>query len=187
LRQALGFRDDDIVCLYSGRFSRDKNPLLLARAIDALHDREPKFKGLFIGEGVQRAEIAACRHTTIVPFMKHRDLAEHYRAADIAVWPTQESMSMLDAAASGLPIVVSNTVGEVERVNGNGRMYKENDVPSMVEALVSLASADVRQGLGAVGRGKMLNGFNWTNYAQSVEEDYRHALTRPGRRRARRT
>jgi glycosyltransferase involved in cell wall biosynthesis len=101
LRRTLGFHDDDIVCLYSGRFSRDKNPLLLARAIDALHDRDARFKGLLIGEGVQRAEMAACRHTKIVPFMTHRSLAEHYRAADVAVWPTQESMSMLDAASSG--------------------------------------------------------------------------------------
>jgi glycosyltransferase involved in cell wall biosynthesis len=186
LRHALGFRDDDIVCLYSGRFSRDKNPLLLARAIDALHDRAPAFKGLFIGAGVQRAEIAACRHTTIVPFMTHRNLAEHYRAADLAVWPTQESMSMLDAAASGLPIVVSHRVGEVERVNGNGRLYKENDVSSMVEALLSLASLDVRQSLGATGRRKMLTGFNWANYAQAVEEDYDRALTRPGGGRAQR-
>jgi glycosyltransferase involved in cell wall biosynthesis len=178
LRRKLGFTDEDIVCVYSGRFSRDKNPLLLARAIDALHGREPRFKGLFIGEGVQKDEMAACRNTTIVSFMKHRSLAEHYRAADIAVWPTQESMSMLDAASSGLPIIVSNTVGEVERVNGNGRMYEENDVESMVAALLSLGSEADRQALGAVGRLKMLNGFSWMSYARLVEADYRDALER---------
>ena len=178
VRRQLHFSDEDIVCVYSGRFSRDKNPLILARAIDALSDRDPRFKGLFIGEGVQKDEIAACRNTTIVSFMKHRSLAEHYRAADVAVWPTQESMSMLDAASSGLPIVVSNTVGEKDRVHGNGRMYVENDVASMVEALLSLASRDERQALGAVGRRKMLDGFNWKSYAQAVEADYRDALQR---------
>jgi glycosyltransferase involved in cell wall biosynthesis len=110
--------------------------------------------------------------------MKHRDLAEHYRASDVAVWPTQESMSMLDAAASGIPIVVSNAVGEKERVNGNGRMYVENDATSMVEALVSLASREERQSLGAAGRRKMLAGFNWKRYAQSLEADYHEALKR---------
>jgi len=178
LRRRLGFGDEDIVCVYSGRFSRDKNPLLLARAIDALHDRDPRFKGLFIGEGVQKGEIAACRNTVVVSFMKHRSLAEHYRAADIAVWPTQESMSMLDAAASGIPIVVSNTVGEKDRVHGNGRMYQENDVSSMMEALLGLASREERQALGAVGRHKMLEGFNWKRYAKLVEADYHEALKR---------
>jgi glycosyltransferase involved in cell wall biosynthesis len=178
LRRRLGFTDEDIVCVYSGRFSRDKNPLMLARAIDALHDRDPRFKGLFIGEGVQKSEIAACRHTAIVSFMKHRDLAEHYRASDVAVWPTQESMSMLDAASTGIPIVVSSAVGEKERVNGNGRMYAENDLNSMVEALLSLASREEREALGAVGRRKMLDGFNWKRYAQNVEADYHEALKR---------
>jgi glycosyltransferase involved in cell wall biosynthesis len=178
LRRQLGWSDDDVVCVYSGRFSRDKNPLLLARAIDALHDRAPAFRGLFIGEGVQREDIASCRHVKILGFMKHRDLAAHYRAADIAVWPTQESMSMLDAASSGLPIVVSNRVGETDRVNGNGRMYEENDVNSLADALASLASRDERRALGEVGRRKMLAGFNWTRYAQAVEADYHDALTR---------
>jgi glycosyltransferase involved in cell wall biosynthesis len=179
LRRQLGFTEGHIVCVYSGRFSQDKNPLLLARAIDALHDSEPRFKGLFIGEGVQKDQIAACRNTKIMSFMKHRSLAEHYRAADIAVWPTQESMSMLDAASSGLPIVVSSAIGEIERVNGNGKMYEENDVNSMVDALRSLVSAVDRHALGAAGRQKMVNGFNWRSYAQSVEADYCDALERP--------
>src|SRR4029077_3868507 len=36
LRQQLGFREAEIVCVYSGRFDADKNPLLLARAIAKL-------------------------------------------------------------------------------------------------------------------------------------------------------
>lgn len=177
-RSQLGFRDEDIVCVFTGRFSDAKNPLLLARAIDALYDRDPRFKGLFIGDGAQKNQITACRHTAVVPFMKHRRLAEYYRAADIAVWPTQESMSMLDAASSGLPIVVSNRVGEAARVNGNGRMYEENDVDSLTAVLESLASPVDRHALGAEGRRKMLTGFNWALYAQAVEADYEAALRR---------
>jgi len=182
LRRTLGFADEDIVCVYSGRFSHDKNPLLLARAIDILHDRDPRFKGLCIGDGAQKREIAACRNTTILPFMKHRMLAEHYRASDVAVWPTQESMSMLDAASSGLPLVVSNAVGEVERVKLNGRTYVENDVESLVGVLSSLASPEERRSLGAAGRQKMLDGFNWARYASAVEADYTEALRRMRRK-----
>jgi len=93
------------------------------------------------------------------------------------VWLTQESMSMLDAASSGLPIVVSNRIGETDRVNGNGRTYVEGDVGSLADALVSLASREERRALGAAGRRKMLAGFNWKRYAQAVEADYHGALT----------
>jgi glycosyltransferase involved in cell wall biosynthesis len=178
LRQHLGYRDEDIVCVFTGRFSVEKNPLVLARAVDALRARDPRFKGLFIGDGAQKDEILACRNTTVVPFMKHRVLAEYYRAADVAVWPTQESMSMLDAAASGLPIVVSNRIGEVDRVNGNGRMYEENDVTSLAAVLSSLAAPADRRAFGAEGRRKMLKGFNWARYAEALEADYEAALRR---------
>ncbi len=35
-RKAMGYTDEDIVCIYTGRFTKDKNPLLLAKAVDIL-------------------------------------------------------------------------------------------------------------------------------------------------------
>lgn len=182
LRELFGYGAGDIVCVYTGRFTQDKNPLLLAKAIDALAEIDPRYKGLFIGDGAQKAEIAACRNTIIVPFMTHLKLAQHYRAADIGVWPRQESMSMIDAAASGVPIVVSNRIGEPGRVTGNGRMYEENDVTSLVDVLKSFASAGERREYGAVGRRKMLDSFSWDSFARTVEADFAASLGRRGSR-----
>ena len=83
---------------------------------------------------------------------------------------------MLDASASGLPLVVSNKVGAKERVVGNGRMYEENNVASMAESLLSLAAPALRHALGAVGRGKTEAGNNWKTYARRLEADYKDAL-----------
>jgi glycosyltransferase involved in cell wall biosynthesis len=172
MRSEAGYSDDDIVCLYTGRFSRDKNPLLLAKAVDALCLVEPGFKSLFIGDGAQRAEILACRGARVLPFMNHTDLAKIYRMCDIAVWPCQESMSMLDAAASGLPLVVSAAIGARERVVGNGVLYEENSVKELERALSSLASRIERESLGVHGRSKMIENFNWRRIAESVVADY---------------
>ena len=176
LRQSLGYDSDDIVCIYTGRFSRDKNPLLLAKAIDALSQSDPRFKGLFVGNGVQKDEIAACRTARVIPFMSNQSLAEHYRAVDIAVWPFQESMSMLDAASSGLPVVGSNRIGEPDRVNGNGKMYEENSVESMIDVLRSFGSAEERLRFGDAGRRKMLAGFSWSDFAKVIESDFAAAV-----------
>lgn len=175
LRHSLGFGDDDLVCIYTGRFSDEKNPLLLAQAIDALSTNGGHFKGLFIGDGAQREAIAQCRNTTIVSFMTHQSLAGHYRAADIAVWPRMESMSMLDAASSGLPVVVSDHIGEPNRVEGNGLMYEENTVASLVEVLRRLEGPEERRSKGTTGRRKMLNGFGWTRFARTLEADFINA------------
>jgi glycosyltransferase involved in cell wall biosynthesis len=172
MRRRLGYSEDDIVCLYTGRLSHEKNPLVLAKAVDVLSEGKPPFRSLFIGEGSQKDAIAACAHAQIVPFMKHAELADFYRLADIAVWPRLESMSMLDAAASGLPLIVSAEMGESERVAGNGRVYRENSVEDLVSALASLASASERGTLGAAGRAKMIRRFSWDAIAQSIESDY---------------
>lgn len=176
LRRRFGYTADDIVCVYTGRFTRDKNPLALAQAINSLARTDPRYKGLFIGDGEQKLDIAACRNATILPFMSHADLAQQYRAADIGVWPRQESMSMIDAAASGLPIIVSHRIGEPGRVKGNGKMYEENDVRDMAAVITSFADADERRTYGAIGRRKILAGFTWDSVARTVERDFAASL-----------
>jgi glycosyltransferase involved in cell wall biosynthesis len=178
IRRALGYGPDDIVCVYTGRFTNDKNPLVLAKAVDGLAHSDARFRGLFIGDGEQKSAIAACRNATVLPFMTHADLARHYRAADIGVWPRQESMSMIDAAASGVPIIVSNRIGEPGRVNGNGKMYEENDADDLAKVIRSFASPDERRAYGEIGRRKMLDGFSWDSFARTVEKDFAASVER---------
>jgi glycosyltransferase involved in cell wall biosynthesis len=178
-RASFGYGPDDIVCIYTGRFSKDKNPLVLARAVDQLVKAgHRQFHGLFVGEGEQKQAILECQHAQVRAFAQHLELSKLYQMADIAAWPRQESMSMLDAAASGLPLVVSADIGENERVAGNGRVYKENDVDDLARALLSLGDAQERASLAAHGRQKMARSFSWMSLAESVVADYRKALGR---------
>ncbi len=178
IRLRLGFSADDIVCIYTGRFTQDKNPALLARSIEGLAETPVKFRGLFVGQGPQRKEIEACKRSTIVPFVKHRELADLYRAADIAVWPRQESMSMLDAAATALPLIVSDRIGERERVTGSGLFYSENSEQSLLQSLSQLTCSAKRLELGLIGREKMEVGFSWRSIAKGLIRDYESALHR---------
>jgi glycosyltransferase involved in cell wall biosynthesis len=88
-------------------------------------------------------------------------------------------MSMLDAMAAGLPIVVSDAIGEPARVTGNGLMYRENSVVDLARALASLSDAADRRSLGARGRAKMVQNYSWAAIARSVEGDFLEALGRP--------
>jgi glycosyltransferase involved in cell wall biosynthesis len=179
MRLDAGFAEDDVVCIYTGRFSRDKNPLLLADAVDRLVSAgHTRFHGLFVGEGDQKPEILARRNTQVRAFARHTDLADLYRIADIAVWPRQESMSMLDAAACELPLVVSDRIGENERVNGNGRVHVENDADDLARVLLTLQAREVRIPLGTFGREKMSRDFSWKSIARSIVADYAAAVDR---------
>ncbi len=176
MRADLNIPGDAVVCVYTGRLTADKNPLLLAQAVARLAERKPSFHGLFVGEGPQKEEILHCRHATVLPFMRHSELASVYRMADVAVWPRQESMSMLDAAASGLPLVVSSAMGESERVSGNGALYEEGSAEDLERALLGLADEGTRHALGSHGRAKMIEKFSWTSIASAVASDYSAAL-----------
>jgi glycosyltransferase involved in cell wall biosynthesis len=176
LRGQLGYSSKDIVCIYSGRFSNDKNPLLLAESVEKLAVKGLSFRALFIGEGIQSGQIQNCHTSQVLPFMKHNMLAEYYRIADIAVWPTQESISMLDAAASALPIVVSDQIGEINRVDGNGRIFKEGEVNDLSKVLYELRDELTRTTLGKMGREKMDKSYSWNNIAISVTKDYLESL-----------
>lgn len=176
LRKKLGYSDNAVVCIYTGRFSEDKNPLILAKAIDQLGSLSLPFYGLFIGDGSQIALIQACLNAKVIPFMKQKDLADYYRLADIAVWPTQESISMLDAASSGLPLIVSDKIGEYDRIDGNGKVYIEGNPNSLCEILKSLINKEERAKLGFAGRGKMTNNYSWIRIAKDIEKDYISSL-----------
>lgn len=176
IRSEIGFAESEIVCIYTGRFSSDKNPLCLAQAVDLLVAQGQPFRGLFIGAGPQEDSIRACQGCVVRPFVPVRELPPYYRAADIGVWPQQESTSMLDAAACGLPLVVSDRVLTTERIDGNGITYKEGDHEDLARALCQLKDPHHRATLGQVGSAKMVRDYSWLAIAKRRLHDYEVAL-----------
>ncbi len=176
LRERIGFSDPEIVCIYTGRFTHDKNPLVLARAVSELQRQGLPYRALFIGNGPQNDEIRRCSGCLTHPFEPVRELGAFFRAADIGVWPAQESLSMLDAAACGLPIVVNHTMTAPERIAGNGLTYQLNDSNDLQRALRELQCAAARLEMGRIGAEKMARDFSWESIAQRRLRDYEGTL-----------
>lgn len=178
LRRELGFSKSDIVCIYTGRFSEDKNPLLLAKAVSEIRNQCLPYRAIFIGDGIQRTKIESFEGNVIIPFVDFHDLPKYYRASDIGVWPTQESTSMLDAASCGIPVVVSDRMGELDRIRGNGEVYSEGEVRDLVRVLRSFHSEDIRREYGEKSRQRMVEKYSWVRIAKDRLMDYRQALER---------
>jgi glycosyltransferase involved in cell wall biosynthesis len=111
--------------------------------------------------------------------MPFSELGDYYRAADIAAWLTNESTSMLDAAACGIPIIVSDRIYQ-DHVVGNGLSYKMNDLDSLCDALRSLQDEPLRRELGNAGAKKMRDRFSWEMAAKTRLEDFNAALDAAG-------
>lgn len=176
LREELDIRPTDIVCIYTGRLSRDKDPMALAEAVETLRAQGHPFRSLFIGLGEQRRALEERGGSTVIPFVRHEELAAFYRAADIGVWPKQESTSMMDASASGLPVVVSSRMRASHRVQDCGLTYTEGDRESLKERLFQLREPAARRQFGRVGSERMHNELSWSEIARRRIDLYAEAL-----------
>lgn len=172
-RKELGFTDEDILCIYTGRFTEGKNPLVMAQAIHDLNEAGEPFKALFMGNGIQLDEISKMKGCIVHEFVPYHELPKYYAIADIGIWPKQESTSMIDAAACGLPIIISDRVLAKERVDGNGLTYIENDRVDLAAKILQLKDEKLRSELGLFGVNKIQNNFSWDKIAKERLIDYK--------------
>lgn len=175
-RNALGFRDEEIICIYTGKFTAPKKVQLLAEAVKRLREEGRHYRAMFIGGGPDARVLEGYEFAVTLPLMHFSSLAQYYRAADIAVWPGTESTSMLDAAACGLPLVISDQVFYRAAVEGNGRVFQRDNISSLVSILRELGDCDVRTSLGRRGAFRMAAGFTWRAAANRRLQDYERAL-----------
>ncbi len=175
LRASLGIGPDDVVCVYSGKFTEAKNPLVLAQAIRLLADEGHRVKGLFIGDGEQQVALAAQPHVKVVPFIPFSRLGEYFRAADIGVW-MDESISYLDAASCGLPLVLGSTVKDVSHLVEFTTVYRADDPRSLADALRHLLDAQHRCETGRTAGRLAGERFSALGYAQRRIAWFREAL-----------
>ncbi len=183
LRKELSFTDDDIVCVFSGKITQEKSPIVLAEAIAKLNEQGKNYKAIFIGSGELAPDIqrfANCMHINFVP---SNELANYYRAADIAVWPRSVTTSILDAAACALPVIISDDVAAYQLYNNEAKVYSlspniiaskyhTNNVDDLVSKLLSLENKDLRTEIGKIVQARIDKYSSWKAIAQKRLHDY---------------
>ena len=176
----LGLEPDSLVCIYTGRFSYDKKPQSLARAVNYLQSKGENIQALFIGNGTNEEikEISEAKGCFVHKFVPVNELPKYYWLADVGVWPSQESTSQLDAAACGLPLILSDRIEVKERINGNGLLYSEDDDIDLAQKIIQFKNEKMRQTMSAIGALKIQNSFSWKAIASSRTEDYIKALNK---------
>ncbi len=169
-----GFARDALVCIYTGRFAGDKNPQCLAKAIDSLRRKNENVAGLFIGNGTssETSEIIEKQGCYSRPFVPAKELRNFYCLADIAVWPAQESTSQLDAMACGVPLILSNRIEVVERIQGNGLLYEEGNAMDLAKKILQLKDQALRKQMSEIGIRKIQTQYSWETIARSRLVDY---------------
>jgi glycosyltransferase involved in cell wall biosynthesis len=138
--------------LYVGRVSREKNLHLLAQAFQELAGQNAGVCLLVVGDGPYLEEMKRATHGLpcfFSGYLTGEELACAYASSDIFVFPsTTDTFGnvVMEAQASGLPVIVSDVGGPCENVlpGETGLMVPGGDVAALTEAMRKLA-ADPRE------------------------------------------
>ena len=140
--------------VYVGRVSREKDLHVLEKAYRGILERTDRRVHLVVvGDGPYRAEMEANMKglpVTFTGYLDGEDLASAYASSDIFVFPsTTDTFGnvVLEAQASGLPVIVSDRGGPCENmIHGEtGLITIGEDEESFAAAILSLANDDTRR------------------------------------------
>jgi sugar transferase (PEP-CTERM/EpsH1 system associated) len=149
---------DSIVFGSVGRMVEVKDYPLLTRAFIQLMRQQPeraeRARLVIVGEGPARAACldllqgAGLAHLAWLPGARD-DIAEIMQVLDVFVLPSKNegiSNTILEALASGLPVIATAVGGNVELVEEgvNGKLVKPGDVAGMAQALLFYLDAPAR-------------------------------------------
>jgi len=180
-------KSDVLRLLTVGRLSVTKRNEMLIDAIEILHRTACKISLTIIGGGKmeqQLRKIVAERDLRDVIKITGRTdskkMPEVYRQNDIFISASmQEGMSnaMLEAMASGLPIVTTRCEGLAELIDGNGIIIEKEKIEDIVKAIKKLIdNPELHKQMSTAAR-KQAEKFDWANVAQSYIEQYRKIIT----------
>jgi glycosyltransferase involved in cell wall biosynthesis len=170
VRKDLGIALDAKVILFVGRLNRDKGMLDLAAAFDTIAGCYPDAVLLLVGaeEDVPFSRIQEiCKAgRNRLHYVRFTPAPERYMAAaDIFCLPSYREgfgMTMIEAAACGVPAVASRIYGITDAVEEGktGLLFEAGDVSALAQALITLVTEnDLREEMGRVARVRVLELF----------------------------
>lgn len=148
-RKQMGFNEKDVVITWVGRLVPEKRIDIFCKVIRRLHERNISFRALVVGMGPMEQEVKDLPNTTFAGWMSGEDLSTAYASSDIFLFPSAvETFGnvTLEAAASGLPIVVeAGCSGHLVNLGVNGFTCREDDEDAFFESTLCLVLDDKRR------------------------------------------
>ncbi|WP_406739705.1 glycosyltransferase family 4 protein [Streptomyces atratus] len=184
-RTALGL-DGKRVILCVARLVPRKGQDTLIRALPLIRDKVPDAVLVVVGQGPDEARLRklAARHgegaVRFAGGVSHTDTPPYYAAADVFAMPCRTRRAgleaeglgivFLEAAASGLPVVVGDSGGAPDTVldGRTGRVVDGTDPAAVAGALTGILLDPDRAAMGAAGREWVRESWSWDASARHL-------------------
>jgi glycosyltransferase involved in cell wall biosynthesis len=191
--------DRQVVAVFSGAFRAWHGAIHLVDAIRRLRARgRMDITAVFIGDGPElprvRAAAAGLDGITLIGAVPHADVPAILAAADIGVAPFDVAahpslahefhwspLKIFEYMASGLPVVAPR-IERLASIVSDGReglLYDAANPDALANALETLASASVREPMGAAARARAVAEFSWASHCRRLDDAMQEARRRP--------
>jgi 1,2-diacylglycerol 3-alpha-glucosyltransferase len=149
-RLAYGFRKEDVVLVYVGRVSKEKNLRTLFEAFRIAAAQNERIKLLVVGDGPERAYLAQyvlthglCDRVTFTGQVEYERVVDLLALADVFVTASISEvmpLTLIEALAAGMPVlgVASPGISDIVQDGFNGFTTRE-DAQCLAEKIVVLA------------------------------------------------
>jgi len=185
-RGELGVGDGEVLLVFVGRIVPIKRLDRLLRAVAQARESEPRLRLAVVGDGDERPQLerqaAELGIAADVFFLGYRrELRPVFAAADVAVLSSDNEgtpVSLIEAAAAGLPAVATDVGGVREVVSEEtGIIVPRDDVASLASAMVELAAdAPRRESCGRAARGRALGRYGAERLLGDIDALYRELV-----------
>jgi glycosyltransferase involved in cell wall biosynthesis len=170
-----------------GRVVHQKGLDLGLQALAGIKDLEWEWDIAGDGPALSLLQAMAAEHglqdrVRFLGWQTQEQLRQLYSAANLFLFPSRhEGMpnAILEAMASGLPVVATRISGNEELVadSETGSLVPAEDVESLRESLrVLLPRAELREEMGRAARRRVEQNFSWNNVAQQYQSMLQNAI-----------
>jgi glycosyltransferase involved in cell wall biosynthesis len=178
LEERYGIPADAFLLLYVGRMDEAKRPTTVARAARILIERGIVVHAAFVGRGPLRDALLEQLGdaASLIDPLQHEELRDVYASADVFVFPSATEVMpnvVLEAKASGLPVVLADEGGSKQLVRGSGEdglLVDGGDPAAWAAAIERLCSdTEFRRRMGEAARREIE--ANWPSWDDVLRED----------------
>jgi glycosyltransferase involved in cell wall biosynthesis len=190
-RKVLGLNNDQLILLSIGSLNKNKNHALLINTFAEIVKSKSALHLYIIGEGKEQdvlkkqiKELKLEQKITLLGLLDHKYISEWMKAADIFILPSRNEgtpNSLLEAMASGLPVIASQVGGIPELIQENidGLLFKSDSKDDLKEKLHKLIiDNQLQEFLGKNAKNKIKTHYNsWEDQSEKLLALYRQLLS----------
>ncbi len=189
IRQQFGIRDDEKVLLFAGTLRPVKGVSYLILAMKTVKKQAPGTRLLLVGRGEERQKLGQLAEqeglvdsVIFAGEVPNEQIPGYMAAADILVLPSLSEgfpMVLVEAMASGLPIVATSVTGVPEIIvdGENGLLAEPKNDTELAGKILELLRDDALRTRIARNNKARSAGYTWEKIAARLEELYQKAIT----------